>query len=116
MKANKMVSALPVFCLLVSLPALAQQNLVMPPPAIQAIDTHLQQSRTQKQREAMEQKRAASLPPRQTTRNKPGNPKTDAATAKPKAVRKLSKTAAAKQTLDNRNESTSATNNGGLTK
>lgn len=115
MKANKMVSALPVFCLLVSLPALAQQNLVMPPPAIQAIDTHLQQSRTQKQREAMEQERAASLP-RQTTRNKPGNQKPDAATAKPKAVRKLSKTAADKQTLDNRNESTSATNNGGLTK
>lgn len=111
MKTNEMVSVLPVFCLSGSLPALAQQNLVMPPLGIQAIDTHLQQSRTQKQREAVERERAASLPSRQTTHNKPGSSKTDAAVAKPKAVSQPPKTMAVGRSLDSQNKPSSATNN-----
>jgi len=103
MKKNELVSTLSVVCLLVSLPALAQQNLVMPPPAIQAIDTHLQQSRTQKQREAMEQKRAAApVPHQQTARKKSDSSKTGAVKAK-------SNPALHEQSLDNK--STSTTNN-----
>lgn len=104
MKAKKTMSALPVFCLLISLPVLAQQ-VVMPPPAIQAIDTHLQQSRTQKQHEAMEErKRDASLPPRKTTPVQPGSAKADAATRKPKAAGKPPKAAATEQSPDSRNK------------
>lgn len=92
MKANEIASTLSAFCLLASFPVLAQQ-IVMPPPAARAIDTHLQQSRTQKQREAMEDKRTASLPSHQTKNNQPGNQKVGAVTAKPKAVNKPPRTA-----------------------
>ena len=93
MKAKRIANVIPVYCLLVSFPAFAQQ-MVMPPPAIQAIDTHLQQSRTQKQHEALGEERAASSPPRQTTQSKPSSQKTTAK-VKPKAVSQPPKKAAA---------------------
>lgn len=90
MKANEIVGVLPMICLVISLPALAQQNLVMLSPAIQAIDTHLQQSRIQKQ----QHKRAAFLLPPQEA---------NAVTPEPKAV-KLSNTTAKNDFQDDRNE------------
>lgn len=81
MKTNKLVLAVLCVCLLASLPALAQQHMVMPPPAAQAIETHLEQTRTQEQREAMENKSAAPATPRKAARKKPaGSIKTPAVT------------------------------------
>ena len=71
MKTNKAVLAMRCACLLLPLPALAQQGMVMPPPAAQAIEQHLQQTRTREQREDIENKRAVPVAPRQATRKQP---------------------------------------------
>jgi len=70
MRANKMLFVALCAGMPGVLPALAQQGgMVVPPPAIQAIDAHLQQIRTREQRETMESKSPASIPPRQTARS-----------------------------------------------
>lgn len=71
-------------CLLVALPVLAQHAMVMPPPAIQAIDTHLQQTRTREQRDAIESKSAAPVQSRQAAHNQPGGSVKNPVAAKPK--------------------------------
>jgi len=86
MKTNEVAFAALCAGLLVPLPALAQQGMVMPPPAIQAIDTHLQQSRTREQREAMEYKTTAPVSPRPAPLSQPGAPVKKSVVAKPKVV------------------------------
>lgn len=67
-------------CLPVSLSALAQQGMVMPPPAAQAIESHLQQTRIREQRDAMETKKTVPVTQRQAAHSQPKNP----VAAKPK--------------------------------
>jgi len=86
MKTNEMAFAALCAGLLVPFPTLAQQGMVMPPPAIQAIDTHLQQTRTREQREAMEDKSAASVSLRQAAYGQSGGAVKKPIVAKPKAV------------------------------
>lgn len=87
MKTNNEV-ALAILCagLLVPFSVLAQQGMAMPPPAIQAIDTHLQQTRTREQREAMEFKNTALVSPRPATYGQSGGSVKNPVVKKPKAV------------------------------
>jgi|GEM_PF-6791201 len=82
MKTNYTLFTLQIVGLLVSLPALAQPGT----QTIQAIDRHLQQTRTAEQRKAMETKSADALPPGKTTNSQ--QPKKKATKKKPKAVKK----------------------------
>ncbi len=68
MRANEMLFVALCAGLLVPFAAMAQQGgMVVSPPAIQAIETHLQQNRTREQREMMEYKNTAPVPTRQST-------------------------------------------------
>ena len=85
MRANKMWFVVLGTGLSGPFPALAQQGgMVVPPPAIQAIDTHLQQTRTREQREMIESKSVALVQSRQTT--SPTGSKRNPVAAKPKEV------------------------------
>lgn len=87
MRTNKMVFAFLCACfLLASHPVFAQHAMIGPPPAIQAIETHMQQTRTREQRDAIEQKSAAPVPPRQAVTGQPGDTMKSPAAAKPKAL------------------------------
>lgn len=57
---------LPGCCLLLACAEAVAQG-VMAPPAVHAIESHLQQERTRQQREAMEAQRAVPLPSRPAT-------------------------------------------------
>lgn len=85
MKTEKMIRLLLCSGLLCSLPALAQQGRVMPPPAIQAIDTHLQQTRTREQRDAIENKSSAPVEQTQPPNYQTGGIKKNLGTSKPKS-------------------------------
>lgn len=87
MKTKEMVRAVLGSCLPVAFlapPVLAQHTMVMPPPAIQAIDTHLQQARTREQRDAIESKSVAPVPPRQATHSQPGGAVKNPVATKPR--------------------------------
>lgn len=66
-------------------PALAQHGMVMPPPAIQAIDTHLQQNRTREQRDAIEYKRSVPVEQIQPQNYQTGGIKKNPAASKSKS-------------------------------
>lgn len=70
-------------CLHSPLAALAQHVMTGPPPGIQAIDAHLQQTRAREQREAMNQKSAIPVPPRQAQSDQAGEPEKIPVAAKP---------------------------------
>lgn len=72
MRTNKLVNVALYAGLITSLPAIAQQGAMIPPPAIQAIDTHLQQKRTRDQRELYESRSASPLPPAQSANYQTG--------------------------------------------
>ena len=86
MKTNEVALAVLSAGLLIPFPVLAQQGMVIPPPAIQAIDTHLQQTRTREQREAMEYKNTPPVPPRPAAYGQSGGSVKNPVVKKPKAV------------------------------
>lgn len=88
MQTNKWVNTVFFAGLVSSLPAIAQPSAVIPPPAIQAIDSHLQQKRTREQREVYESRSVSPLPPAQPSTYQTGGIEKTPAANRAKNVRK----------------------------
>lgn len=88
MQTNKWVTTVLYTGLVFSLPAIAQPGPVIPPPAIQAIDSHLQQKRTREQREVYESRNVSPLPPAQPSIYQTGGIEKTPAANRAKNVRK----------------------------
>jgi len=81
MKRNATLCALILAGATLSAPALAQRPMGVP-PAVPAIETHLQQQRTMNQREAMEAKEAKEAEAAEKAAAKPAAPKKKSAKKK----------------------------------
>lgn len=103
MQTNKWVNTVFFAGLVSSLPAIAQPSAVIPPPAIQAIDTHLQQKRTREQREqreVYESRSVSPLLPAQPSTYQTGGIEKTAAANRAKNVRKQDSTVDEQNRLD----------------